>query len=121
MSKDLGAYIRVNFTESNGNLEHVNISVLTEESAKKLLAKVEDYSTDDSENAYFFFDGDGVDTMLVPVTENLLKLVNGMTGRSKDLKTLVDYCYETEKKHFEESDKPADHIFNVIKRIKTQL
>lgn len=38
-----------------------------------------------------------------------------------DLKILVEYLWESEKKHYEESDKPKEHIFNVLKRIKKFL
>ena len=36
-----------------------------------------------------------------------------------DVKTLVEYLYEDKKKHYEEWGLPKDHIFNVIKRLKS--
>ena len=37
------------------------------------------------------------------------------------LRKLVDYLWKEEKKHFEESGKPKDHIFNIIKLLNNLL
>lgn len=38
----------------------------------------------------------------------------------KDLGTICDYLYE-EEKHYEENDKPLNHIWRYIKRVKHWL
>jgi hypothetical protein len=38
-----------------------------------------------------------------------------------EIKSLIDYLYENEKKHFEESDNPENHIFLKLKRLKSLL
>lgn len=37
------------------------------------------------------------------------------------LRKLVDYLWKDEETHFEESGKPANHIFNILKRIDNLL
>ena len=38
-----------------------------------------------------------------------------------DLKKVLDYLYRDEKKHWEESDKPKDHIFVSIRNLTVAL
>lgn len=39
----------------------------------------------------------------------------------KNIKKLVNYLWNDEKKHFEESNKPKSHIFNTILKIKANI
>ncbi|MBS1572390.1 MAG: hypothetical protein JST62_08375 [Bacteroidetes bacterium] len=36
----------------------------------------------------------------------------------ENLRTLINYLWDDEKKHFEESEKPKDHIFHILKQLK---
>lgn len=38
--------------------------------------------------------------------------------KNKLISKVIDYLYSDEKKHFEELDKPEDHIFLKLKRLK---
>ena len=38
-----------------------------------------------------------------------------------DIKTVIDYLWHSEKRHWEEVKKPKDHIFCKLKRIKENL
>ena len=38
---------------------------------------------------------------------------------SKDLNVLLEYLWRDEKRNYEESNKPSNHIFNVMKRLKS--
>lgn len=37
------------------------------------------------------------------------------------IEQVIDYLWEEEKKHYEESDKPEDHIFSVLKELKETI
>lgn len=39
----------------------------------------------------------------------------------EEIEKILDYVYEDEERHYSESDKPKDHIFNTIKRVKDWL
>ncbi len=39
----------------------------------------------------------------------------------KELEKLIDYSWQTEERHWEESDKPRDHIFVAIRRLRWWL
>lgn len=39
----------------------------------------------------------------------------------KHIENLIDYLYDDEKRHFEESDKPRKHIFRDVQKVKTWL
>ena len=39
-------------------------------------------------------------------------------GNKQDIQTIVDYLWETERKHFQKSGKPEDHIYHALKRLK---
>jgi len=36
----------------------------------------------------------------------------------KEIKTVIEYLWEDEKKHFEENDCPSNHIFFILKKLK---
>lgn len=36
----------------------------------------------------------------------------------ENLRTLIKYLWDNEKKHFEESEKPNNHIFHILKQLK---
>ena len=36
----------------------------------------------------------------------------------EDIKKVVDYLFNDEEKHYEESEKPKEHIFHVVERLK---
>ena len=36
----------------------------------------------------------------------------------KEIKTVIEYLWEDEKKHFEENDCPNNHIFFILKKLK---
>lgn len=38
-----------------------------------------------------------------------------------DLKTIIDYLWTDEQRHFQENQYPQNHIFNVLKRLKSHL
>ena len=40
---------------------------------------------------------------------------------AKDIKTVIDYLWTDEHKHFVENHHPKDHIFRVLKRLKERL
>jgi hypothetical protein len=39
----------------------------------------------------------------------------------RDVEAIVDYLWRDEERHFEESGCPNDHIFLVLRRLKTAL
>lgn len=39
----------------------------------------------------------------------------------KEIKTIVDYLWKDEKRHFLESEKPKSHIFLNLKALKKEL
>ena len=39
----------------------------------------------------------------------------------KDIEELVNYLYEDEARHYEESDKPSKHIFRNVRRVEKWL
>jgi hypothetical protein len=39
----------------------------------------------------------------------------------KDIKCVLDYCWEDEKRHYYESECPEDHIFLVLERLRVKL
>lgn len=39
----------------------------------------------------------------------------------EDIKTVVQYLWKDETKHWKEMDSPNEHIFQILKRIKEQL
>lgn len=41
-----------------------------------------------------------------------------MRLRVKDVRLVVDYLYQDERRHFEESGKPREHIYRVIERLR---
>ncbi len=41
-----------------------------------------------------------------------------MRLRVKDVRLVVDYLYRDERRHFEESGKPREHIFRVLERLR---
>ena len=41
-----------------------------------------------------------------------------MRLRVKDVRLVVDYLYRDEKRHFEESGRPREHIFRVVERLR---
>ena len=41
-----------------------------------------------------------------------------MRLRVKDVRLVVDYLYQDERRHFEESGRPRRHIFRVIERLR---
>jgi len=41
-----------------------------------------------------------------------------MRLRVKDVRVVVDYLYEDEKHHFEETGKPRRHIFRTLERLR---
>ena len=44
-----------------------------------------------------------------------------VTVKQDDLKKVVDYLWSDEEKHYEESDKPSDHIFRTLQTLKVKL
>ena len=41
-----------------------------------------------------------------------------MRLRVSDVRLIVDYLYEDESRHFEESGKPGRHIFRAVERLR---
>ena len=41
--------------------------------------------------------------------------------KKKDIETLINYMWNEEERHWEESEKPKEHIFVIMKRIKRDL
>ena len=41
-----------------------------------------------------------------------------LTIKRSDLKRVVDYLWNDEEKHYEESDKPSGHIFKTLQRLR---
>lgn len=39
----------------------------------------------------------------------------------KDIKSVVDYLWKDEKRHYQESEKPKGHIFLKLKALKKEL
>ena len=64
------------------------------------------------EEDYFDFQG-------VSFTEKTDRLNSG--NKNNLIKEIIDYCYDDERRHWEELGKPINHIFTKIKELKAIL